>query len=116
MKKPLGPTAHGLSDYGFAAVTGVVPLLLGLNKPARYSALGLTALLLGYSLATDYKPALTRRIPFKTHRLLDIGNLTALLVVPTLVGGMKERKARRFFGAVVALGIVDVLLTDWDAG
>ena len=115
-KKPIGPTAHGISDYGFAAVSGIVPTLLGLNKPARYSALALTAVLLGYTMTTDYKPAVTRKIPFKKHRLFDIGNLAALLVVPALAGGMKEPKARRFFGGLVAMGIVNVLLTDWDAG
>lgn len=115
MKKPLPPKLHGLSDYGFAAVTAATPFLMSFSRKARNLSLALTGGLLSYNLLTDHGVGAMRVIPFRKHAGLDIANLAALLLLPSLTGAAKDRKAARFFYTVCAAGVVNMLLTDWNA-
>ncbi len=115
VKKLLSPKAHGVSDYGFAAVTAAAPFLMGFSKKARNLSLAMTGALLGYNLLTDHGVGAVRAIPFRKHARFDIANLAGLLLLPTLTGAASDKKAARFFYATCAAGVVNMLLTDWSA-
>lgn len=114
MKKPIGRTTHGILDYGFAALLFAAPFLLKLSPKAKKLALGLGASVAGYSAATDYPVGVKGLLSFKQHRTVDIGNLAGMATLPLVMGLAKEKKAAGLFGALLAIGIVNVLLTDWE--
>ncbi len=86
-----------------------------LKGSARRLSYAFSAVLAAYSAMSDNPVALRRRIPFRTHRTLDAGNLGAMLLLPTANGAMRQPVARRFYIGVFLAGRATVLLTDWDA-
>lgn len=114
VKKLLSPKMHGVSDYGFAAVTAAAPFVMGFSKRARNLSLAMTGALLGYNLLTDHGAGVARVIPFRKHAAFDIANLAGLLLLPSLTGAAKDKKASRFFYATCVAGVVNKLLTDWE--
>lgn len=114
MKKPINRTTHSVIDYAFAGALFALPWLLRLSPGAKKLAAGLGTSVLGYSAVTDSPVGLKSLLSFKTHRSIDIGNLAGLATLPIITGIAKEKRAAGFFGALLALGVTAVLLTDWD--
>ncbi len=114
MQKPISPKVHSMIDYGFASVLMAAPSLLKLRGAARALSYIFSTGVASYSGLTDQPLAVSRKIPFRTHKTIDAGNLAAILLLPAITGVMKQKKARNFFLAMFAAGLTTVLLTDWD--
>ncbi len=114
MKKPIGRTTHGIIDYVFSATLFAAPFLLKLSPTAKKLAIGLGTGVAGYGALTDSPVGVKGLLSFKQHRTVDIGNLASMAVLPIVLGVAREKKAAGLFGALLAIGITSVLLTDWD--
>ena len=115
MKKPFGPRAHGVIDYGFTAIQLLAPSLFKLKGTARTLsyAFGVGAGLLNGS--TDQPFAVIRAIPFQVHGQIDGPFVAILLLLPWTTGALKQRNARRFFLSFFAATLTNYLLTDFNA-
>lgn len=115
MKKPISPMAHGAIDYGFLAVMTVGPSVLGLQGAARLIPRLLGGAQGALNAFTDQPLAVRRVVPFRTHGRLEKLGGAAFVALPLVTGALRERRARGFFGAMLALLLVNYNLTDWDA-
>jgi hypothetical protein len=114
--QPITPKAHGLIDYGFAALQWLAPELLGFdNKIIKlYKVLGLN--LLAYNSVTDHPVAAKPLISYHTHHQIDTANVAMLALLTAYKGIRKNKRVLAFHVGFVALGAINVLLTDWKAG
>jgi hypothetical protein len=113
MRQPISPALHGLIDYGFGLAYTTLPSLLGLTGPGRAIpadwGIGQGAL----NALTDQPYAVSRKVSFRTHGLMEAGGVPTLVGVTVASGAMKDPKARRFFiGMFAALATV-YTLTDY---
>jgi hypothetical protein len=114
MKKPIGPKAHGILDYGFTAVLLLAPLLLKFKRPAKRFAYGEAAKTLLFNGLSKTGVGIQPVIPFNpAHKALDIITLAGFLVLPRITGASRQPAAKRFFQGILAAGIIHVLLTDY---
>jgi hypothetical protein len=114
-KRPITPKMHGLIDYGFAAAQLVAPEVLGFNKKAKTLYRLFSAHLFTYSALTDYPMGIKPVLSYKAHHKIDIGNVAVLAAVTLYDGIKKDKRALPFHIGMVALAMVNVLLTDWKA-
>jgi hypothetical protein len=64
---------HGVVDYAIAAVLLLSPWILPYpDNPTKMIALLSGAIVLFYSVITDYPPGLLRFVPFPIHRAADL--------------------------------------------
>lgn len=113
--KPIGPTAHGAIDYGFATLNALAPTLFNLKGAARsicYAFAGTQGLL---NTITDHPLAVKRLVPFRLHGQLETPYVPSLLLVPWAAGALKKRKARLYFFAFFGIALANYLLTDYNA-
>lgn len=115
MTHPIGPTAHGALDYTFAALCAAGPAALDLDGPARATSYAFSGLVTAMSAFTNYPPSIKRAIPLRVHGALETPFLPAILAVPWMVGAMRERKARYFFGGLFAIAVTTYMLSDYNA-
>ena len=92
MTKPISTKAHGMVDYGTAAMLLSTPLLLdtegfGAEKIVPMSLGGMTLIA---SLCTDYELGAMPLIDMKTHLALDVMNGLLLAASPFLFGFSKK--------------------------
>lgn len=113
--KPIGPTAHGLIDYGFVALQALAPTLFGLRGPARTLCYALAGQQLVLNALTDHPVGLRPVVPLRVHGQLETPLLPALLVLPWVTGALRQRNARRYFVSFFALALTNYLLTDYRA-
>ena len=114
--KPFTPKIHGFNDYLYGAILLVVPPLLGLNKKAQrlYRVLGVEVM--GYNAITDQPLGLTPMIDYNTtHFTIDCANVAAMALTTLYKPIKKDKRALAFNLTMVALAVVNVALTDWDA-
>ncbi len=114
-KKPIGPTLHGLIDYGFAALEFAAPTLFNLQGVARTVCYGFGANTLVTNALTKHSVGLVKVIPLRLHGKAEVPILPVLLLVPWLTGAMKQPNARRYFLAFFVMATTNLLLTDYDA-
>lgn len=90
------------------------PRLLGLPPRARrlFAAFGLMQGTL--NAITDQPLALTRRVPFRTHGLLEKANGPVYVALPALTGTSRDTRTRVFFLAMGAALVTVYNLTDWN--
>lgn len=112
--KPISPLGHGIIDYIFAASLASVPLVLKLHKSLRL-VYALNALsVCTYSALTRYPLAVKPIISFSRHKRIDIDHLAALFLLSFYKKVRRHKPALLFNSAMLASGIVTVLLTDWE--
>ncbi len=116
LPKPIGPTAHGLIDYGYTALQALAPGLFGFKGAARTLCYGFAATQGIVSGLTDYPLGVKRIIPFRLHGKLETPVIAALVLLPWLAGALKKKKSRRYFWSVFAVSLTAYLLTDYRRG
>ena len=85
----LTPAIHGILDYAAAAVLIIAPFVLGLaaiSPLAHWLSVIAGAVLILYSLITDYSYSVAKIIPFKAHLLLDLAAGIVFVVAPFIFG------------------------------
>ena len=115
MTKPLSPAMHGAMDYATVMGTAVAPRLLNLPTRAAGAAYGVAAGILGLAAFTDFKPALKRKVPLKTHEMADTVMGLVLPAMPWMMGFAKNKKARNFFLILTGMLALNTALTNWSA-
>jgi len=114
MPKPISRKMHGVAaDYPYAVLTAAAPLLVGFKKDKTPSLLAyiLGGTTLVSSLLTRYEAGAVKKMPFKTHLLLDKVAGVAALAAPWALGFAKNKKARNTFIGIGALALAVTLLT-----
>lgn len=87
--KILTPTLHGLLDYAAAAGLIVLPFLLDLASTsvlAHGLSVAAGAVLIAYSLATDYTFGMFGLLSFRLHLVLDLAAAAVFLAAPFVFG------------------------------
>jgi len=112
-KKPISPGMHGLIDYAFGLALMTVPSLLSADRKTKfyYNLMGTQTLLYGSLTKQPY--ALAPLIPLPIHKKIDIGNLVGLAMFTGCSGILKRRSMLTFHLGMTALGLVNVLITNW---
>jgi len=110
----IGPARHSVLDYSVAARF----FTLGATIPevqSRSCHAGVLngAMVLGMSLFTDYPGGVWRKISFRTHGALDIGQAAFAGLGPVLFGFAGDPEARTFYAQAVSEAGV-VAATDWN--
>ncbi|GGG26855.1 hypothetical protein GCM10010964_13450 [Caldovatus sediminis] len=79
---------HGVIDYVIGVVLILAPWLLGFANggAAQWVTVALGAILIVYSLFTNYELGLMRSIPMPTHLVLDAVGGIVLVISPWLFG------------------------------
>ena len=110
----MSPSAHGIADYAFGLAALTVPALLGANKKTTqlYGAIGVEVLL--YGALTNYRFAIKRLLPLHIHRNIDVVNLAGIALLGACEQIKTDKKIFRFNLALLGVGLVSVLLTDWN--
>ena len=113
--KPIGPTAHGVIDYGFVTLQTLAPSLFGLKGSARVLCCVFAGTQGVINVLTDHPVGLKRVVPLRIHGALETPFVPALLVLPMLTGAFKQRNARRYFLSFFGVALANYLLTDYRA-
>jgi hypothetical protein len=111
--KPISIDQHNLVDYAFAVASATVPTLIGADKKAvrLYQMIALQVFL--YGALTEHRYALKPLISPETHRKIDLVNLTGIALLCGYRKVRKDKKLLSFNLALLGIGLVSVLLTDW---
>ena len=111
----ISPRLHGVIDYVACASMLALPVLLGLRPAARSASFAFAGAYLLVSALTDYPPALKRVIPFPVHGSIELVSAPALLLVPALMGVLKDGRERAYFIGLAGTVLSVYALTDWKA-
>lgn len=112
--KPVSPTLHGINDYALAAILMIVPEILCLNKKAKRMYKGIGANILMYNAVTDHPVGFKPVISESAHRKIDLVNLAGLALSGFHKEVRKDGKALAFHAGVIALAVLNTILTDWE--
>jgi hypothetical protein len=113
--KILDARGHAIMDY----VTAGTFLALGVALRRRHTAASTLAFVHGASvllasMLTDYPGGLWKALDFRTHRTLDMMQVSLMGAGPSLLGFAADPEARLFRGqAVLESGVVSA--TDWES-
>jgi hypothetical protein len=114
MPRVIGPTQHAMLDYGVAATFFALGArYLKTNRAASTLAFVNGAMVLGVSLFTDYPGGIWRKISFRTHGALDLGQAALAGLGPALFGFADAPEARTFYAQALSEAGV-VAATDWN--
>jgi hypothetical protein len=113
-RRPIGPTAHGAIDYAFAALNTLAPTRFGLSGPARAICHGFAASQ-GTLHAPDHPPGLKKVVPLRRHGKRETPYVPAILLLPWLTGAFRQRNARLYFRAFLAVAAANYMLTNDNA-
>ena len=99
---------HGMLDYVVAIFLIAMPWVFGFadHAEARWVPVALGIATIIYSLFTDYEYGLIRRIPFKTHLVLDTINGVVLAASPWLFGFSEYIYLPHLLVGLMELGVV----------
>lgn len=112
----INPTLHGVLDYAAAAGLILLPFVLGLGRLeplAPWISVAGGALLIAYSLVTDYRFGWLRLLPFADHIKSDLLAAGAFIGVPFLFGF--EGLVAGYFWFMASGVLVVVALSESDA-
>jgi hypothetical protein len=114
MSRMIGPAQHAVLDYGVAATYFALGArYLRRNRAAATLAFLNGAMVLGMSLCTDYPGGVWRKISFRTHGALDVGQAALAGLGPVLFGFAGSPEAKTFYAQAVSEAGV-VAATDWN--
>ena len=115
LPKVISPTAHGVIDYGHAALFFTVGLFCSRsNKRAACAAFTTSAFILAQSLLTDYRFGLKPAISFETHGKMDSAFAASSWMIPAFFGFKGTAAAKIFEMNSLAEGAI-VGMTDWNS-
>jgi hypothetical protein len=115
LPKVVGPTAHGVIDYGHSAFfLGLGLLTWRSNRRAAWAAFTTSGFILVQSLTTDYRFGAKPLISFETHGKMDAVFAATSWMVPLLFGFKGTTAAKVFEANSLAESSV-VGFTDWDS-
>ena len=111
--RKISPAIHGVADYGFALLSLTVPTLLGASKKTKklYVLIALEVFL--YGALTKHKYAIKGLISPNLHNKIDLSNLIGLALLSANKQIRRDKNIFVFNLALVALGLANVLVTDW---
>jgi hypothetical protein len=114
VRRVIGPAQHAVLDYGVAATFFALGArYLNTNRAASTLAFLNGAMVLGMSLFTDYPGGVWRKISFRTHGALDVGQAAFAGLGPVLFGFAGAPEAKTFYAQALSEAGV-VAATDWD--
>jgi hypothetical protein len=114
-RKPIGPTLHGVIDYGFVTLQALAPSLFHLKGPARTLCYTFAVTQGVINTFTDHPVGLKPLIPLRLHGQLETPFVPALLALPLVTGALRQPNARRYFFSFFAVALANYLLTDYNA-
>ena len=102
--KPISSRTHAILDYMTVAKMLVIPRIFG-AKPAVKNAVTAVALTkLAYAMLTDHEGGIVRKIPLKTHLVLDSIGGAGLAAIPFLL----DEDNPMVTWSLVAIGLFDI--------
>lgn len=102
-------------DYAVSGIQLLAPQLLNLNPAAKITYGLLSAGILANNALSDTEVGVKRSISMRKHRNVDVGLLigqVALLALPFI---RKDKKALALHAGLLAVSLVEFLLTDYKA-
>lgn len=113
MKKPVSRKVHGAADYTYAALTAILPELVGFEEEEKAELLCriISGGTLAYTLLTRAEWGLIKVIPFKAHLITDFTAGIFTLGAPWLFKFSKNKKARNAFLAIGLTSVIASLFT-----
>ena len=116
LPEPIGPTAHGVVDYGFVSLLLTAPTVLGLNDTARRLGVLFAGLQGTVNALTDTPVGVKPLMSLRTHGWLELASGPLFLGLPVALGAVKEPKARTAWLVAFGMLAVTYVLTDWKPG
>lgn len=114
MRRPITPKLHGAIDYVFLTTMLTVPTALGLPPRARGLFAAFGAIQGSLNAVTDQPLALARRVPFRTHGLIEKSSGPLYVGLPAATGILRDSRTRAFFAVMGAVLVTVYNLTDWN--
>ncbi|MFB9990440.1 hypothetical protein ACFFLM_00335 [Deinococcus oregonensis] len=111
--KPIGPTAHGIIDYGAVLLLVLAPFLLNLERTPSQILYLLAGILGILTMMTAFRPGLLKLIPFPVHGGFDLVTSVIVAALPWILGFSDQTTARNLFLCITAMLVGVWLLTDW---
>ena len=112
-QKPVKPLTHGIIDYVFSGVLLAVPSILGMSRGAATTYRVLAAPFLTVDALTDTPAGIRGLLPFRKHKMLDLGFLAGLSLLTFSKFIRKDKRVLRFHLGFLALAAGNYLLTDY---
>ncbi|UOR03690.1 hypothetical protein MUN82_12095 [Hymenobacter aerilatus] len=108
MQKPISRRQHGFTDYSYIPLALALPKLAGFEEEETATTLTrvLAGNILASSLFTRAEWGLFKKLPFKTHLVLDVAVGVLAASSPWLFGFAKNKAARNSFLLLGAFGIM----------
>ena len=106
---PIPPFAHGVLDYGLAALLIAAPFLFAFDSDTATAVsivAGVAVLMLG--AFTAWTTGIVKSIPPVAHAMLDYPLAALLIAAPFLFGFTDDGAATAFF---IVVGVAGLLLT-----
>jgi hypothetical protein len=113
--KPVGPTSHGIIDYGFVTMQALAPTLFHLKGPAKTLCYSFAITQGILNALTDHQVGVKRVVSFRKHGELETPFVPALLMLPWITGALKQRNASLYFFSFFGIALANYLLTDYQA-
>ena len=112
--KPVTPKMHGIIDYALGGVLMAAPAMLGVNKNARNTYLGLASGMSGLNSMTDTPVGIKKTVSFKDHQKADLGLLAGMALMTAAPMIRKDKTALYFHLGFFALAVLHYVLTDYN--
>lgn len=121
MKKPISRKMHGAADYAYAALTAVLPEIVGFEDEstgfetedkAKSLCHIISAGTFAYTLFTRAEWGLFKVLPFKAHLATDFTAGIFTLSAPWIFKFSENKKARNTFLAIGLTSVIASLLTE----
>jgi hypothetical protein len=109
MQKPISRRQHGLTDYSYIPLALALPKLAGFQAEVPKAAIltrVLASNILASSIFTRAEWGIIRKIPFKTHLVLNVAVGAFAASAPWLFGFAKNKAARSSFLLLGAFGLL----------
>jgi len=109
MQKLISRRQHGFTDYSYIPLALALPKLAGFQETAPKAAMltrVLASNILASSIFTRAEWGIIKKIPFKTHLVLDVAVGAFAASAPWLFGFAKNKAARNSFLLLGAFGLL----------
>jgi len=104
---------HGIADLMYVPLVWAAPSMLGFmqHKKAVAAVRAFPAAVLAYSLFTDAPWGVWKKIPYKTHAVLDLSSGLLSFAAPYVLKLSSNKKVRNTFFAMGAIGVTVGILS-----
>jgi hypothetical protein len=113
MEQPISRRQHGFADYSYIPLALAIPKLAGFED--EKNAVTMTRVLAGNvltsTLFTRAEWGLFKKLPFKTHLMLDVAVGVLAASSPWLLGFAKNKAARNSFLLLGTLSLLGGVLS-----